>query len=398
MKPVVVTGMGCVSPFGAGISAFTKGLWEGKYTGGPITKFDTSTFPVKKACEAQDFRKKIRSSVLDPFIQYGLAAAREAIQDSALEISNMDPYRVATTVSSSKGGITTLERFHIRFVERPTALLGARVYANLITNILSQWIARKWKLHGPAQPVVAACATGTMALIEGIRIIEDDEADVCFAGASDASITPLLLAGYHQLGVLTTDEIRPYDRRRSGFVVGEGAGVVILESEAHAKSRKAKIYGHILSYAFGCESKDIILFPPDGEGLKNTLKRLVQKAKISPREIDTFQLHGTGTQGGDLYETVQIKKAFGSDAQNISMCSIKSMIGHTIGASGAFSFIASLLSLKDQIVPPTIHLEEADPQCDLDYTPGKAKQKKINIAGSLSMGFGGHIGAILVTR
>jgi len=398
MNRIVVTGIGCVTPIGNNQSEFAKNLREGKSGIGSISKFDASNFPVKKAFEVRSFLPIRASKSLDPFIQYGLTAAEEAIMDSRLDISSMDPYRIGIAVSSSKGGMTTFEKFHARFLKKPSALLGARIYANTIPNILSQWIARRWELKGPAKPAVAACATGTYAVIEGIRMIEDDEADVCIAGASDASITKLMLAGYHQMGVLSKNGVSPFDQKRSGFLIGEGAGIVILEKEKHAKSRNARIYGHILSHAYGNECKNLISFPVNGDGLSSTLLKITKQAKISPSDIDSLQLHGTATSAGDLYETAQIKKAFGKDAYKISMSAIKSMIGHTAGASGALSFIANLFSLRDQEVQPTINLNSPDTECDLDYTPNKTKRKRINIAGSVSMGFGGHIGAILVGK
>jgi len=373
-------------------------LIQGTSAASTITKFDVAHFPVKRACEVRHYRPSPSASVLDPFIQYGLTATEEAVRASGLNVSAMDPYRIGIAVSSSKGGMTTLERFRERFFKRPSALLAARVYANLIPNILSQWIARRLKIRGPSHPVVAACATGTYAIIEGIRMIEDREVDVCIAGASDASITQLMLAGYHQMGVLSPDEIRPFDRKRNGFLVGEGAGIVILESERHAKARAAKIFGRILSYGFGSETGDLIHFPPESDGLERCFTRTFRAAGIGPKEIDCLYLHGTATKAGDFYETIQLKKACGGPVYGISTTAIKSMIGHTVGASGAISFVAGVLSLQDQFVPPTIHLDHPDPECDLDYTPHKAKQKKITIAGSIAMGFGGHVAAILVGK
>ncbi len=398
MKKVVVTGAGCVTAIGSNLQTFSKNIFAGVPGIKPITKFSVNNFPVKKAAEALDYIPSRAFSVLDPFIQFGLTATEEAVQDSRLDIRAMDPFRVGIAVSSSKGGITTFEKFAERLRKRPSALLAARVYANLIPNMLSQWIARRWKIQGPAKPAVAACATGTYAIMEGVRMIEDDEVDVCIAGASDASITPLLLAGYKQMGVLSNEEIRPFDKKRNGFFIGEGAGIVILESEDFARSRKARVLGRILGYAYGHESKDAIFFPITGDGLKCCLERLLKSAKITPKEIDSLFLHGTATKSGDLYETSQIKQAFGREAYQISSNSIKSMIGHTVGASGAISFVASLLSLREQAIPPTINLETPDPECDLDYTPKKTKKKKVKISGSIAMGFGGHIGAILVSQ
>lgn len=398
VKKVVVTGMGCVTPIGTGKEKFRESLFAGVCGTGPITKFDVSQFPAKAACEVEDFHESKRLSAFDPFIQYGLAATDEALKDSGLDLGRMDPYRIGIAVSSSKGGFTTLEKYAARFRKAPSALLAARVYANFIPNILSQWIARRWELHGPAKPAVAACATGLFAIMEGIRMIEDGAADVCIAGASDASITPFLLAGYRKLGVLAKEGTYPFDSRRDGFLVGEGSGIVILESEDYALARGARICGRILAHAYGMESKHAILFPLDGDGLKLCLKRLLGYAKIRPFEIDSLQLHGTATKAGDLYETSQIKEAFGKEAYGISMSGIKSMVGHMVGAAGAVSFIASLLSIQDQKVPPTIHLEKPDSACDLDYTPNKSKTRKIQIAGSVAMGFGGQIGAVLVGK
>lgn len=398
MVRVVVTGVGCVTPVGNNQIEFSKSLREGRSGIGPISKFDISNFPVKKAFEVRSFSPALASKALDPFIQYGLTATEEAIADSKLDIPSMDPYRIGIAVSSSKGGMTTLEKFWGRFMKKPSALLAARIYSNTLPNILSQWIARRWNLKGPAKPAVAACATGTYAIMEGIRMIEDDEADVCISGASDASITKLMLAGYHQMGALSSNGVCPFDHKRSGFLIGEGAGVVILEKEEHAKARGAQIHGRILGHAYGIECKNLISFPLDGNGLMMTLANVIKCAKISPHEIDSLQLHGTATISGDLYETIQIKKAFGNDAYKISMSAIKSMIGHTAGASGALSFIANLFSLRDQEVHPTINLNSPDPGCDLNYTPNYSKRKKVNIAGSISMGFGGHIGAILVGK
>lgn len=398
MKKVVITGAGCVTPIGNNLNDFAKSLLDGRLGSGTITKFNTTKFPVREACELKGYAPSASFQVLDPFIQYGLTATEEALKHSGADLSKMDPYRIGVTVSSSKGGFTTFEKFAERLRKRPSAILGARVYANLIPNMLSQWIARRLELHGPAKPVVAACATGIFAVIEGIRMIEDDEADLCIAGASDASITPLLLAGYHKLGVLSQKGIHPFDKNRSGFLIGEGAGVLILESEEHAKARKANILGNILAYDFGNESAHAINFPLNGTGLEACLKRLVKKAGILPREIDALQLHGTATGAGDIYETLQLKRAFGKEAYQISGSAAKSMTGHAVGASGAFSLIASLISLRDQFIPPTIGLKIADPECDLDYTPNIAKKKKIKISGAIAMGFGGHIASILVGK
>ncbi len=398
MNRVVITGIGCVTPIGNNAGEFSASLRKGVVG---ISNIDRSPqeSPIEgKAFQIRDFSPPKYSAILDPFIQYILAATEEALQDSGLNPSAMDLTRLGIAVSSSKGGMRTFERFYGRFQKNRSALLGARVYANFIPNIAAQWIARHWKISGPAKPAVAACATGLYSVMEGIRIIEQDEVDYCIAGAGDASLTQLMLAGYRNMGVLAKEEMRPYDSRRDGFLVGEGAGIVILEKLENAKARGAKIYGTVLAHTYGFEVTHPISFSIDGDGLEYCLKKLLKQAKITPSEIDYLNLHGTATKQGDLYETRQIKAAFQKDAYQIPMSATKSLVGHMLGASGVVEIIACLIAMRDGFIPPTANLEKSDPECDLDYTPRVAKMKKVNVACSISMGFGGHLGSILLNR
>lgn len=398
-KRVVITGMGVVSPIGTGIEIFRESLKQGRSGQSPIQSFDTQNFPVKEAFEVRNFEARSHGThLLDPFIQYAVAASGEAIQNAYFEPEHVDPYRIGISVSSSKGGMHTLDRFRVRLRDNPSAILGARVFANSVPNFAAQWIARRWKISGPAKCFVAACATGTVAVIEGARMVAEGVVDYCVAGASDASIVPVLMAAYHNMKALSKESIRPFDKRRSGFMVGEGAGIVFLESLESAKARGAKIYGEIAGFAYGSESSNLIHFEERNDALKRTLENVLTSSKWKASEIDYLNLHGTGTQHGDVYETNQIKKAFGKTAYEIPMSSTKSMTGHMLGASGAVEIIACLLAMEENFLPPTIGLEKSDPACDLDYVPIKSRSHKIQNALSISMGFGGHLAAMGLRR
>ena len=397
-RRVVITGMGSVTPLGTGVEMLRKGLRQGLAGAGPITRFSTEGFQSKNACEVKNFTPLHGTHLLDPFIQYALASAAEAIHQSGFNFESVDPYRVGIAVGSSKGGMHSLNSFRERFERNPSAILAARVYANLVPNFACQWIARKWKIHGPAKCYVTACATGTTSIIEGARMIEDGTVDYVLAGASDASLVPFLVAGYEQLGVLAREGIYPFDSRRDGFLLGEGAGVVLLETLESAKARHAKIFAEMIGYAYGTDCFNPVRFNPEGDALTRALKKLLENSRLLPDEIGYVNLHGTGTREGDVYETDQIKKAFEKKAYSIPMSSTKSMLGHMLGASGAVETIACCLAIQEGFIPPTINLEKPEPECDLDYTPKRAKDKKVNVAVSLSMGFGGHIAAIALRK
>lgn len=398
MNRVVITGMGCVTPIGNNAGEFSASLKKGIVGVSKIHRLPQESPMDGNAFQIQNFSPPKYGAILDPFIQYILAATEEALEDSGLDLSQMDLTRLGIAVSSSKGGMRTFERFYGRFQKNKSALLGARIYASFIPNIAAQWIARHWRISGPAKPAVAACATGLYAVMEGIRMIEQDEADYCIAGAGDASLTQLMLAGYRNMGVLAKETMRPCDARRDGFLIGEGAGIVILEKFESAQTRRAKIYGTVLAHTYGFEITHPISFSLDGDGLEHCLKGLLKQVNITPREIDYFNLHGTATKHGDLYETKQIKAAFQKDAYRIPMSATKSLVGHMLGASGVVEIIACLIAMRDEFIPPTANLEKPDPECDLDYTPRVSKAKKVNVACSISMGFGGQLGGILIGK
>ncbi len=398
-RRVVATGMGVVSPAGSSLPEFLSNLRAGNHGGGPIRSFDIPDFPAKYAYEVKNFVPHVHGThLLDPFIQYAVAAADEALRDAKFDPSQVDPYRVGMAVSSSKGGVHTLDRFSERFKKNPSAILGARIYCNSVPNFGAQWIARKWKLQGPAKCYVLACATGTASILEGARMVADGYTDYCLAGSSDASVTPLMMAAYHNMKALTRGPMRPFDLRRDGFGVGEGGGVIFLETLESAKARGAKIYGEILGGAYGMDAYDPVQFDPDGDTLQRTLEQALELTGVSRSEIQHINLHGTATKLGDVYETCQLKKFFGSGVFKIPMTSTKSITGHMLGASGAVEVIAAFLAMEYGFVPPTANLEKPDPECDLDYTPLKARPAKIQTALSYSLGFGGHAAAILLRK
>lgn len=398
-RRVVVTGMGVVTPIGIGMTAFRKSLREGASGEGPITCFDTAKFPVKRAFEVKNFEgRSHRTHLLDPFIQYAVAAAGEAIQNAEFFPEQVDPFQIGISVSSSKGGVHTIGRFKERFKKNPSAILGARIYCNLVPNFAAQWIARRWKINGPAKCYIAACATGTAAVSEGARMVADGTVDYCIAGASDASIVPLMLAGYHNMKALSKNGMFPFDKRRSGFLVGEGAGIVFLESLESSRARRVRIFGEILGSSATSDPSHALHFSEKENALSRGIDLLISRTKIAKDEIDYINCHGTGTKDGDLYETKQIKIAFGKRAYKIPMSSTKSMTGHMLGASGAVEIIATLAGMEEGFIPPTINLEKKDPACDLDYTPLAARRGKIQTAISLSMGFGGHVAVIALRK
>ena len=398
-RRVVVTGMGVLSPIGNTLAEFRENLKKGV---SGKEKTDCSlveghpfppVFPLK-GFNAHPYG----THLLDPFIQYAVAAAEEAVLDAHFDVSAADPYDIALSVSSSKGGVHSLGRFKERFARNPSAILGARMFTSAVPNFADQWIARRMKIQGPAKCYVAACATGTVAIVQGFRMVSEGQAEYCLAGATDASITPLMLGGYKNMKALAARDIRPFDKRRDGFLVGEGAGVVFLETLESAKARGVRIYGEIVEAAYGQDSKQPIHFDFEEHALSYTLGILLKRAGITPREIDYINLHGTGTRHGDLYETLELKEALGGQAYKIPMSSTLGSTGQMLCATGAIEIIATLLGIHEGFIPPTVGLEEKDPTCDLDYSPGVMRPRRIMNAVKISMGFGGQAVAVLLKK
>lgn len=398
-RRVVITGLGVISPIGLGVDAFLSSLRAGRTGEGDITCFPADNFPVRRAFEVKGFcARDYGLQAVDPFIQYAVAAADQAFRDARFETADHDPYSLGISVSSSKGGVHTLDRYRERLARNPSAILGARVYSSVVPNFAAQWIARRWKIQGPAKCYIMACATGTASVIEGAQMVSSGDTDFCIAGASDASIVPVLLAGYRNMRALSAGVMRPFDRRRDGFLVGEGAGMVFLETLESAKSRGAKIYGEVLGYGYASDSTDILRFDEKEHALSRAASLALDRADRSASDVDYVNLHGTATRAGDVYETLEMKHLFGSRAASLPMSATKSMTGHMLGASGAVEVIACLLAMQHGFLPPTAGLEQPDPVCDLDYVPGKARPAQLRTVMSVSMGFGGHAAVILLGK
>ena len=398
-RRVVVTGMGVLSPIGNTLAEFRENLKRG-FSGKENAEHsivDGHQFPPVFPLKGFNPRP-YGTHLLDPFIQYAVAAAEQAVTDARFDATAVDPYDIARSVSSSKGGVHSLGRFKERFLRNPSAILGARMFTSAVPNFADQWIARRMKVQGPAKCYVAACATGTVAIVQGFRMVSEGQAEYCLAGATDASITPLMLGGYNNMKALAAKDIRPFDKRRDGFLIGEGAGVVFLETLESARARGIKIYGEIIEAAYGQDSKQPIHFDLKEHALSYTLGVLIKRAGITPREIDYVNLHGTGTRHGDFYETAELKEAFGEQSYGIPMSSTKGSTGHMLGATGAVEIIATLLGIQEGFIPPTVGLEEKDPECDLDYTPGNMRRHLITNAVKVSMGFGGQVAAVLFRK
>jgi 3-oxoacyl-[acyl-carrier-protein] synthase II len=391
-KKVVVTGIGLVTPIGVTKTEITSRLMNAH--GASFSRFSlcsephppVNVFPVPSQSE--------HSGSFDPVIRFGLDAVRRALDDAELTDREVATCNTGIVVSSSKGGVGSFARYSQAVLGEPLHGSSAfRLHANLAPDCLSGWIARKWKVRGPVKNIVTACATGTHSIIAGVRMIEDGDIKRCIVGASDASIDPLMLSGYQRLGVYAKEMIRPFDARRDGFLVGEGAGILILEEEESAQCRGAAIYGRVDGYIEGQETAGALHFPDRNNTLSELLRRLCRMHAIS--HVDYINAHATGTKAGDLYESQQIKKAF-TDAASIPISSTKSFTGHMLGASGAVEAGFCLFALKNNFIPPTLSLEKADQSCGLDYVPLHARKKRLRRVLSISMGFGGQIGILLL--
>jgi len=385
MRRVVVTGMGVVSPNGVGREVFSKALQSGISSIRPLSRFDGHSFPTFLASEIPSSAFSLNG--LDRFVTYGLIAVEESLKDSGLSLSSLDPEQVGIVFSSSKGGMESFEKG-----------MTPPLMQNFLTSSVSSAILRRYPFRGPVLNIVAACATGTHTLIRAAQLILDGHASMVVTGASDASLTPLLLSGYEKMGVLSRQGIFPFDRGRDGFVVGEGAAAFILEEKEEALRRGAFVYGEIAGYAMGQDPTHPLRFENSEDVLAHVLTLALKRSRVSRDAIDYINAHGTATVAGDLYETEQLKRALGPEAYRIPVSSTKSMTGHLLGAAGAVEFAACLLAMKEGFIPPTVGLKDHDPVCDLDYVPKVARKKKISTALSISMGFGGHVSVIVVKK
>lgn len=407
-RRVVVTGMGAVTPIGNTVSEFFENLKAGTVGIGPITRFDTTEFKAKLAAQVKDFDPKQYLSPKDarrmePFAQLAVAASKMAFADAGLDLEQEDPFRIGVSVSSGIGALQAMEREHQKLLEKGPGRVGPLLVPQMISNMAAGNVAIALGLKGKNINVVTACASGTHGIGEAFRSIQYGDADVMLAGGAESAVTPLGVAGFTSLTALTLsqDPLRasiPFDRERSGFVMGEGAGVVVLEELEHARARGARIYAEVAGYGATCDAFHITSPAEDGSGAAKAMEYAMQDAGLQPKDIDYINAHGTSTHHNDLFETRAIKKAFGKEAYRVKINSTKSMIGHLLGAAGGVEFITCVKSIEEGYVHRTAGLQEADPECDLDYCPKEGVFLDVRAALSNSLGFGGHNASILVKR
>lgn len=409
MRRVVVTGLGAVTPIGIGVDNFWNGIKEGKVGIKPISKFDVTNFKAKVAGEIDDFDAK---EYMDPkaakrmerFSQFAVVATKEAVEDAGLDMSKEDPYMVGVSVGSGIGSLDTMEREHTKLVEKGPGRMNPLTIPLFITNMAAGNVSIALGAKGKSINVVTACATGTHSIGEAYRSIQCGDADVMIAGGTEAAIAPVGVGGFNALTALSTkedpmDACKPFDKDRDGFVMGEGAGIVILESLEHAQARGAKIYAEIVGYGATSDAFHITSPQEDGSGAARAMTNAINEAGIAPAEVDYINAHGTSTHHNDLFETRAIKLALGEEAAaKVKINSTKSMVGHLLGAAGAVEFITCVKSIEDSYVHQTVGLKEPDEECDLDYCMGSGVNMEVNYAISNSLGFGGHNASLLVKK
>lgn len=399
MKRVAVTGLGVISPVGNDVPTFWNALCSGTCGIGPITKFDATDYPVKLAAEVRDFDPKQYMEKLDimhsdVYTHFAMAAACQAVADSGIA-GTLDAERVGVYIGSGIGGIATFMTEHSKLLNRGPRRVSPYFIPMMIPNMASSMIAIRYHFHGPAMPMVTACASGTNAIGEALRLIRHGYADAMVAGGAEATVNALAAAGFSNMQALSPSEdpnaaSLPFDVRRAGFVMGEGAGVLVLEELEHAKQRGATIYAELTGYGSTCDAYHITSPDPSAAESARAIADAWRETGLDTDRV-YFNAHGTGTPMNDRIETLAIKKALGEDrARRITISSTKSMTGHMLGAAGGAEAVASVLALRDGIAPPTINLTQPDPDCDLDYTPLTAKHADFDVALSSSLGFGGH--------
>ena len=407
-RRVVITGLGAITPIGNTVPEFWSGVKEGKVGIGEITQFDTTDYKVKIAAEVKGFVAKERmdfkaSKRMETFSQYAVVAAKEACEDAGFVIENEDPYRCGVIIGSGIGSLQQVEKQYATILEKGPGRVAPLMVPMMISNMAAGNVSIQLGLKGKCTNVVTACATGTNCIGDAFRAIQYDDADVMFAGGTESCVCPTGVAGFSALTALTSSEDPerasiPFDKDRSGFVLGEGAGVVVLEELEHAKARGAKIYAEVVGYGATGDAFHITSPAEDGSGAAKAMELAMKEAGITPSEVQYINAHGTSTHHNDLFETYAIKKAFGDAAKDVVINSTKSMIGHLLGAAGAVECIVTAKSIQDGFIHQTMGTKEADPECDLNYAIGAPVEKEIKYALSNSLGFGGHNATILLKK
>jgi len=405
---VVVTGLGAITPVGNDVNTFWNNIKDGVCGIDFITHFDATDFKVKLAAEVKNFdpnsymdRKEAKR--MDVFSQYAVAAATEAVEDSKLDLETIDKNRFGVVVGSGIGGIGTIEKEQTKFLDKGPNKVYPLFIPMIISNMAAGNVAIKFQARGICTTVVTACATGTNAIGEAYRMIQYGTADVMIAGGTESSITPLSIAGFTTLTALSKSEDAkrasiPFDAERDGFVMGEGAGILILESLEHAQKRGAKIYAEVVGYGSTCDAYHMTSPSPDGEGAARAMELAITEAGIAKEEVSYINAHGTSTPVNDKYETTAIKRVFGDYSKNVPVSSTKSMVGHLLGAAGAVEGVICIKALQEGFIPPTIGYSVPDPDCDLDYVPNVGRKADLKYAMSNSLGFGGHNAVILMKK
>ncbi|MEG2237328.1 MAG: beta-ketoacyl-ACP synthase II [Akkermansia sp.] len=410
-RRIVITGIGVVSPLGNDFKSTWEGLKTGRNGIDLIKSMDTTDYPAKIAGEVKDFDptpffsspKDARR--VDRYTHFAVAAAKMAVQDAGLDVGAEDKTRVGVMIGSGIGGLGTLETQYKMLLERGPGRVSPFMIPYMISNIASGIVAMEYGFGGPNMTIVTACATSNHNIGEAWRIMKFGDADVMVTGGAEATILPTGLAGFSNMKALSTRNddpahaSRPFDVDRDGFVMGEGSGVVILETLEHAQKRGARIYGELVGYGVSSDAYHLTSPLPGGEGAARCMQMAIDHAGINPEEVDYVNAHGTSTPVGDVCETKAIKTVFGDHAKNgLLVSSTKSMTGHLLGAAGGLEIAACLMAIAEDIIPPTINVEHQDPECDLDCVPNQAREKRVNIAVSNSFGFGGHNSTVVVKR
>ncbi|NIA06131.1 MAG: beta-ketoacyl-ACP synthase II [Actinobacteria bacterium] len=406
-RRVVITGLGAITSLGDN----TKSLWDGLCTGAsgivPIGRFDASKFSCHIGGELTNFDPTAymgtkQAKRIDRVTQFALIAAREAVNDSGLDFSKMDPFRAGVIIGSGIGGLEELETQHRRLIELGPKRVSPFTVPRLMVNASAGNVSIEYKIKGPNSATATACASGANAMGDAFRIIQRDEAEVMITGGAEAALTVIGLASFCALKAVSrrndepTKASRPFDLNRDGFVLSEGSGIVVFEELQHAINRDAKIYAEVLGYGMSGDGYHITAPDPAGAGACKAMQLALAEAKLNPEQVDYINAHGTATPAGDVAETRAIKSVFGESAYKVAVSSTKSQLGHLLGASGGVEMVAVCLAIENGLIPPTINLETPDPQCDLDYTPLTARQTKVDVAMSNSFGFGGHNASLVV--
>jgi 3-oxoacyl-[acyl-carrier-protein] synthase II len=409
MVRVVVTGLGAVAPNGIGTQAFWENLISGVSGIAPITRFDASKHDTQIAGEVKGFDplqwiEKKEARKMDLFIHFAVAASQMAYDDSGLKVTDDNRERIGVFVGTGMGGIPALEESHRILMEKGPGRISAFFIPSIITNLASGQISMRFGMKGPNSCVCTACATGNHAIGDSFRIIQRGEADVMLAGGSEAVITPLTIGGFCSMKALSTRNqeptraSRPFDKDRDGFVMGEGAGLMVLESLEHAQRRGAKIYAELVGYGMSADAYHITQPAPEGEGAVRSMRLALKDGGVSPSLVDYINAHGTSTPAGDLNETLAIKTVFGDHARSLAVSSTKSMTGHLLGAAGGIESVITVLAIVRGVLPPTINYDTPDPECDLDYVPNTARRKDVRCAMTNSFGFGGTNATLVFKR